>query len=137
MDIPNISEIAKAGMNFERTRLEVASLKIAQANVAYSTASQAKEAANKLGAMNVFDNLIPGSLIAGFGQNTGSQAIKVVNNPDHPMADTSGQVYFVDVDPVTEMATLVTALRNYQANVRAYNTNSEFNRAALEIGGNR
>ena len=132
MEIHNISEIAKAGMNYERTRLEYASLRLAQANVVYSSPTEALQAAKTLNMKSAFSDL--GEV---HDQHHAKSSVKVVSDPGHPLADSSGQVYFVKVDPVTEMAVLISALRSYQANVRAFNTNSEFNQAALEIGGSK
>ena len=119
-------------MNYERTRLEYASLRLAQANVVYSSPTEALQAAKTLNMKSAFSDL--GEV---HDQHHAKSSVKVVSDPGHPLADSSGQVYFVKVDPVTEMAVLISALRSYQANVRAFNTNSEFNQAALEIGGSK
>lgn len=126
MDIQSISDIARMGMTFERSRLETATLRLAQANVPHSSFNAALKAAGQLqGNMQLFGEQNIDEL--------GTQ-VKTIYKPEHPMANATGNVFFVNVDPVTEMAVLVTALRSYQANVRAFNTSSEFNQAALDIG---
>ena len=52
-----IGEMAKIGMTFERNRLELASLRLAQANVVYSSEAEAMSAANKL-TSQVFSNAL-------------------------------------------------------------------------------
>jgi flagellar basal-body rod protein FlgC len=132
MDIGSISDIASSGMAMEKRRVELASLKLAMANTAYSSAAEAKMAANTLASHNF-------AALIGDGrgpQNNAAVEIKSVQDPGHPSADTAGLVYYLKIDPIHEMATLVSALRSYEANVRAYNTNSEMNKSALSIGGN-
>ena len=133
MDFTSISEAARFGMTYERTRVEAASQNLALANVAFSSAEEAQQAADKI-TKSLFASLV------GTQQNASTQAqakVKVVHSPAHPLANAEGNIFYADVDPVKEMATLVSAIRAYEANVRAYNTNSDMNKAALSIGGNR
>lgn len=131
MDTMSISEIASSGMNYERTRVQYASSKLAMANMAYSSLTDAAKAASKL-SQGHFASLLQGS---GAEPSQHKINIKPVQDPEHPRASSEGTVYYLDIDPVHEMATLVSALRSYEANVRAYNANSDMNRSALSIGG--
>jgi flagellar basal-body rod protein FlgC len=119
----SISAIATQGMDFERSRLELAALKISLANVTFSSLLEAETFAStmrtdKTEILQSDDNL----------------KIKSLLDRQNPKADESGYVYKFDIDPTHEMASLVSATRAYEANVRAYNTNSQMNKAALEIG---
>jgi flagellar basal-body rod protein FlgC len=67
--------------------------------------------------------------------DVGKVRIKEMIEPSNPLAGPGGRVYYIDVDPVTEMATLVSASRAYEANIRAYNINSKMTANALNIGG--
>ena len=46
---------------------------------------------------------------------------KKVFEPDHPDADLEGFVEYPDIDPVTEMADMVSATRAYEASVTTLN----------------
>ncbi|WNO11342.1 flagellar basal body rod protein FlgC [Teredinibacter sp. KSP-S5-2] len=129
MDSISLANIAKLGMNFERQRVELASLRLSHANIAYSNAADAIDAANKLANFSILVNQT--------NQESGSvqPEIKAIHNPSHPNANKQGYIYLINTDPVHEMATLVSALRSYEANIKAYDTNSEMNKAALSIGG--
>ncbi len=119
----SISAIATQGMDFERGRLELAALKISLANISFSSLLEAEAFANS---MRVDKTEIL--------QDEDSLKIKSLLDKQNPKADESGYVYKFDIDPTHEMASLVSATRAYEANVRAYNVNSQMNKAALEIG---
>ena len=119
----SISAIATQGMDFERNRLELATLKISLANVTFSSLIEAQTFANAL-------RVDKGEVL---GEKDNLQ-IKSLMDKQNPNADEFGYVYKFDIDPTHEMASLVSATRAYEANVRAYNTNSQMNKAALEIG---
>jgi flagellar basal-body rod protein FlgC len=123
MSNQSISAIATQGMDFERSRLELATLKISLANITFSSLLEAEAFANS---MRVDKNEIL--------QGDDSLKIKSLLDKQNPKADSSGYVYKFDIDPTHEMASLVSATRAYEANVRAYNTNSQMNKSALEIG---
>lgn len=42
--------------------------------------------------------------------------------PDHPLADKDGYIYATDVNPITEMTNMMSASKEYQANVDVMNT---------------
>lgn len=136
MEFSSISEAARFGMSYEKARLEAASQNIAIANVAYSSESEAQKAA---------DSITQKFFLMSLGVDSNNQSsrivseakVKMVHDPRHPLADKAGNVFYPDIDPVKEMATLVSATRAYEANVRAYNTNGDLNAAALSIGGKR
>jgi flagellar basal-body rod protein FlgC len=58
-----------------------------------------------------------------------------VLDPGHPQADARGYVSYPGVDPATEMMTMLSASRAYEANVVAMNTARAMAVKALEIGG--
>ncbi|WP_143873038.1 flagellar basal body rod protein FlgC [Catenovulum sediminis] len=124
MEIETIGSVAKSGMAYERASMELASRKLALANVAFSSIADAQAAFTQLQASSNTSN-----------REVANADIRVKHDPSHPAANSDGYVYFLSVDHVSEMARLTTALRAYEANVRAYNTSSEMNAAALQIGG--
>jgi flagellar basal-body rod protein FlgC len=129
MSIESISEATRAGMAFERLRMEAASRNIAAANVPLApTASATATQASAPG----FEAQLSGASEAGLQQ----QAIgtRLVHDPSHPLADAQGMVHYPAIDLVQEMTTLMTASRGYEANVRAYNMLRNLSLRALEIG---
>lgn len=59
---------------------------------------------------------------------------KLVYDPGHPDADASGYVAYPNIDVVTEMTNLLSAVRSYEANVTVLNLTKASAQRALEIG---
>jgi flagellar basal-body rod protein FlgC len=149
MDYGTTFAISAAGMNLERSRVEVAALNLANAN----TTQAAGEAAYRpmrvvaragmaalpsfAAALGAAENssaalaaLAPTALL----EPTGA-APRKVHDPGHPMADERGFVTYPAVDSATEMVTLMSATRAYEANVAAMNAARTLALKALDIGG--
>lgn len=43
-------------------------------------------------------------------------------DPNHPLADKDGYVYMTDVNPISQMTDMISASKEYQANVELINT---------------
>ena len=54
--------------------------------------------------------------------------------PNHPMADADGFVYKPNVNPVEEMANMISATRAYQSNVEVVNSARQMISATLNLG---
>jgi flagellar basal-body rod protein FlgC len=62
------------------------------------------------------------------------RAPRMVYNPSHPQANADGYVAMPNVNPVEEMANMISAQRSYEANVTAMNSAKSMAQKALEIG---
>ena len=62
-------------------------------------------------------------------------APRMVYEPGHPDADANGYVAYPNIEPVSEMLTLIEATRAYEANVKAIAAAKSMAMRALEIGG--
>ena len=140
--------VSAAGMDVERLRVEVAALNIANAHTVAASEAQAYRP------LQVVARTLPGlpASQAGSGlftslveQALGGPSATVeaslnpprrVMEPGHPYADAKGFVSYPGVDPATEMMTLMSASRAYEANVAAMNAARTLALKALEIGGN-
>lgn len=130
MELDNIGDVIRGAMAYERSRAEAASYNMAMANVALNP-----------GEVSPLLRVVPPSAFAGrLGvalPQTEPQLggdVRLVHEPTHPMADAEGMVHYPRVEMATEMATLVTATRAYEANIRAYNSLRAMNLKALDIG---
>lgn len=54
--------------------------------------------------------------------------------PDHPLADQQGYVNLPNVNPVEEMANMISASRSYQTNVEVLNTSKQMLLRTLALG---
>jgi len=57
-----------------------------------------------------------------------------VYDPSHPDADEKGIVLMPNINPVEEMANLITASRSYEANLAALQTAKQLANKSMEIG---
>lgn len=111
--------VTRAGLDFERERMEGASRRIATANLPLATRRDALTAA---GATDFAATL------------SASDEARRVQDPENPMADASGTVAYPPTDLAQEMTTLMSAQRGYQADIRAFNTLHGMLLKSLTIG---
>lgn len=152
MDYSRLFAISAAGMAAERTRVEVAALNLANANtvagpdggafapqrVVTRSVALAGPGAGNFGAhlARVLDQqdapavFVPEAVVQGTGAPPRS-----LYEPGHPMASASGFVMQPGVDTATEMVTVMSAMRAYEANVAVANAARSLALKTLEIGG--
>lgn len=114
MTTESILSISRQGLDIERARLEAAARAIEMADTPIPP-GQVRQAGT------------------GFAAKV-RQADREVHDPTNPMADSKGMVHYPSVDMVTEMSTLISASRAYEANVRAFNVLRSSEMDALNIG---
>lgn len=146
VDYAQVFEISAAGMQVQKTRLEVAAHNLANAN----TVSQADGTPYQ--PMRVISRAVSRVTHASFseamdGQRAGgavasvvpdlSIATRVVHEPGHPNADAHGMVRYPGVDHLGQMTSVTEALRAYEANVAAMSAAKAMAARALEIGSNQ
>ena len=139
MDYQQAFAISAAGMQVERTRVEVASLNLANANTVSSPAVPGFQPLRVLAtASGPFASLVDGGMEAAAlpvaHVETSAVRARLVHDPGHPLADARGFVAYPGVDPAAEMVTLMGAARAYEANVAAMNTARALALKTLEIG---
>lgn len=147
MDYYSAFEISASGMAIEKLRLDTLALNLANANTSRSEGGSLYQplrvVANARTASD-FDtrlsSLLAGNYPAGVELadiETLDVAPRQVYDPGHPDADERGFVAFPNINPVSEMVTLIDAVRGYEANVRALNAAKTMALSALEIGRQR
>ncbi|MDQ7031535.1 MAG: flagellar basal body rod protein FlgC [Desulfonauticus sp.] len=144
MDLLTALNIGASGLSAERTRLNVISMNLANAQTTRTPEGGpyrrktvilqavpldtpfAKE-------MNSFlDREIKGVKVRAIVND--NRPFKKVYDPSHPDADKDGYVYYPDINVVEEMANMMTTLRTYEANVSVITTVKTMYNKALEIG---
>ena len=139
MDFAQTFAISAAGMSVQRMRVEVAALNLANAQSVQAPGAPAYQPLRVVVAPSlpfeamVSSGLQPGALPAASVQPA-AVAPRMVHDPGHPLADARGFVRQAAVDPATEMVTLMSAMRSYEANVAAMNSARTLALKTLEIG---
>jgi len=144
MDLIQSMDISASGMKAQRTRLNVISMNLANANTTrtedgspyrrktslFQTVPVAGTFAAKL--QDSLDEKIYGIKVSDIVPVEGE--FKKVFDPSHPDADESGFVFMPNVNLVQEMVQMLNANRSYEANVTAVKTAKDMAMRALEIG---
>lgn len=147
MSLSNVFNIAGSGMSAQSVRLNTISSNIANAESVSSSIDQTYRARHPVFA-TLYNEL-------GGGQGTGSlfeeqdqtgvgvsvQGIMEDQSnlvpryePNHPMADENGYVYYPNVNVVEEMADMISASRSFQSNVEIMNTAKQMMQRVLTLG---
>jgi flagellar basal-body rod protein FlgC len=136
-------EISSSGMAFERLRADVAAANLANMHTTRSLDGGPYKPVRAVAGSTAYagsfeDQLslaaLGNSLRAAQVQEVVSQP-RMVHEPSHPDANDKGFVAYPNVDVVTEMVSLMTATRSYEANVSALNAAKAMALKTLEIGG--
>ncbi|MBS1982989.1 MAG: flagellar basal body rod protein FlgC [Bdellovibrionales bacterium] len=143
MDVFKTMDVIGSGLTAERTRLNAISSNVANANstrsadgkgpyrrkdVVLESAPLQSEFGEVLEEKNTHDEVRVVDVKE--DQNPG----RPVYNPSHVDADAEGYVYMPNVNPVEEMANLISADRAYQTNVSVFQTTKQMAMKALELG---
>jgi len=136
MDYSQAFAISASGMTLERTRVEVASLNLANANTVAGADGKLYQPLRVV-ARTAFADTVSRGLATDpvVSLEPTQQPARRVYEPGHPMADARGFVAYAGVDTATEMVTMMSAMRSYEANVAAMNTARSMALKALAIGG--
>lgn len=126
MSLDAMFAVTRSGLDYERMRMEAASQRIATSDMPVQQRAAAQAAA--------FNREVDGPAIAA-GASSADGAGQTVLDPSNPMAAPDGTVQYPDVDLAQEMATLMSAQRAYQADIRAFNTLHGMLLKSLSIGG--
>ena len=144
MDYVNAFQISASGMVAEKTRLEAIALNLANAKTIQT------ESGGPYKPLKVITSERTGkpfdTYLGSIGYNSRSMGVDVVSvkqvnspprmmyEPGHPNADKKGFVAYPNINSVSEMVSLIEAVRGYEANVRALNVAKSMALKALEIG---
>ncbi|MCG2594948.1 flagellar basal body rod protein FlgC [Ramlibacter sp. XY19] len=135
MDYVRMFAVSSAGMTAERTRVEVAASNLAHAHTPYHPAAVGFQP------MRVVAQAQPAAfaaLLTAAGPEVTLEPANVLprllQDPGHPLANEQGFVAYPGVDPATEMVSLMSATRAYEANVAAMNTARALALKTLDIG---
>ena len=141
MDYRAVFQIAAAGMDLEKRRVEIAALNLANMH-ATAPAGKAAYAPQKLVAEPLSVNFSRALSSAGPAvlprkvHVIGSDApARLAHDPGHPHANAQGFVAYAPVDQATEMVAVSTALRAYEANIAVASSARAMAAKALELGG--
>jgi flagellar basal-body rod protein FlgC len=136
MSLFNVFDIAGSGMSAQSLRLNTTASNLANADSVSSSVDQVYRTRSPVFSAVLND--------AQHGYKQGgvevrgiveSQApVRTEYNPSHPLANPDGYVFHSNVDPIAEMANMMSASRSYQNNVEMANTSKQLLIRTLQLG---
>ncbi len=144
MDFFTAMEVSATGLNAERTRLNVASSNLANAQTTkgpdgkpyarQDVVLRAQAASQNISGAQAGDaaGAVTGVQVAGIKADASPPRMEY--DPGHPDANADGYVAYPNVNPVEEMVDMITASRAYQAGVTALDSATQLAEKAIGIG---
>ena len=138
MSLFRIFDIAGSAMSAQSVRLNTTARNLANAESVSSSAETTYRARRPIFASALADVMQ--------GEKEGSVGVEVKGvlesqapllrefNPTHPMADKDGFIYRPNVNPVEEMADMMSATRSYQTNVQVADSAKQMLLQTLRMG---
>ena len=140
--------VATSGMSAQRTRINIVSSNIANAQTTHSINGGPYKKQNVVFQEILLDKQNQKSTSTNHKTSTSTipsigVAIKEIKDakgqpvlryePSHPDANKDGYVAYPDINPVIEMTDLLEALRSYEANLSAFQTQKTIDTKTLDI----
>ena len=128
---------ASSGLAAERIRIDVISDNIANSGTTHTPGGGAYR--RKVVSFEPIRQMLTDGGVIGGGVRVSSVTqdfttpMEQVNDPSHPDANEAGMVEFPNVNSVREMADLMTAIRAYEANLKAQEVFSRMAQRALDM----
>jgi len=144
-------DIATSGMGAQRTRINIVSANIANADTTHTTEggpykkqnvvfeeillNEQQKSNNQIGTTNQENYLANRSISSvGIKEIVEAKDQPVMKfQPEHPDANEEGYVAYPNINPVVEMVDLIEAMRSYEANVSAFTSQKGIDTKTLEI----
>lgn len=136
MSLFNVLDIAGSGMSAQSLRLNTTASNLANADSVSSSVDQVYRTRSPVFSA-VLDDAEQGYQQGGVqvkGIVESQAPVRQEYNPSHPMANPEGYVFHSNVDPMSEMANMMSASRSYQNNVEIANTSKQLLLQTLQLG---
>lgn len=142
MSLNNIFEIAGSGMSAQTIRLNTTASNIANAESASSSYGETYRA--RYPVFSAVMSEANSGFANGEGGKAGSVEVAAIVEsdkplqqrfePDNPLANEDGVVFYPNVNIVEEMTNMISASRSFQANVDVMNTSKTMMQRILTLG---
>ena len=139
MSFRSIAEIAGSAMTAQSIRLNTVASNLANANTAASTEAETYHARKPVFA-TVFDHdafsndPIAGASVQVLDVVKSTEPTREVYEPDNPVANEKGMVFYPNVNSVAEMTDMMSASRAFETNVEVLTRVKSMQDAVLKMG---
>ena len=139
MSFRNIAEIAGSAMTAQSVRLNTVASNLANANSASGKEADVYRARKPVFAA-VFDRHgLTGGQVAGASVRVldvvqSTEAVRKAYEPDNPLANAAGDVFYPNVNPVAEMTDMMAASRAFETSVEVMSRVKSMQQSLLRLG---
>jgi flagellar basal-body rod protein FlgC len=133
MGLKNISDIAGSAMNAQSVRLNTIASNLANADSAAGSENETYRARKPVFS-TIMDNEATGGRVQVVDVVSSAEPLRKVHQPDHPMADADGMVYYPNVNQVAEMTDMMSASRAFETNVEVLTRVRSMQQSLLKLG---
>ena len=148
MSLSNVFDISAFGMSAQSIRLNTVASNIANAESVSSSSGETYRARQPVFSVMMNQQMdkygmpsMDSSEAAGYGVQVtdiveSEAPLRQQYEPNHPMADEEGYVYYSNVNVVEEMTNMISASRSFQVNADIMNSAKEMMQRVLTLGQN-
>jgi len=137
MTFKNIANIAGSAMAAQTVRMNTVASNLSNTDAASNSEATAYHARKPVFATlpgETFAVNDPSGRVQVLDVVQSTESVRKVHEPDHPMADTEGMVYYSNVNAVAEMTDMMSATRAFETNVEVLVRVRSMQQALLKLG---
>lgn len=143
MSLSNVFSISGSAMSAQTIRLNTTASNMANAQSVSSSEGETYRARHPVFALKApepeqmpmsHQGLVPGQGVRVLEIMESQADPRMTYEPDHPLADERGYVFYPNVNIVEEMADMISASRSFQINADVMNTAKQMLQQTLRLG---
>ncbi|KGK41505.1 flagellar basal body rod protein FlgC [Nitrincola sp. A-D6] len=143
MSLSNVFSISGSAMSAQTIRLNTTASNMANAQSVSSSEGETYRARHPVFSLKAAEasqlhasdsGLVPGQGVQVLGIVESQAQPRMTYEPDHPLSDEQGYVYYPNVNVVEEMADMISASRSFQINADVMNTAKQMLQQTLRLG---
>ncbi|GFE84382.1 flagellar basal-body rod protein FlgC [Steroidobacter agaridevorans] len=138
MSFRDIANIAGSAMNAQSVRLNTIASNLANADTAASSEAEAYRARKPVFAAvferNATDEALAGAKVQVLDVVQSTEPVRESYEPDNPLANAEGVVFYPNVNSVAEMTDMMAASRAFETNVEVMSRIKSMQTALLRLG---
>ena len=135
MSFDSIAAIAGSGMNAQTVRLNTIASNLANAQSAAGSEDGVYRARKPVFAALMEEGTGNGAKVQVLDVVESDEPVRKVHEPEHPLANADGDVFYPNVNPVAEMTDMMSASRAFETSVEVLTRTRAMQMAVLRLGG--
>lgn len=134
MSFDSIAAIAGSGMNAQTVRLNTIASNLANAQSAAGSEGEVYRARKPVFAALMDEGGGAGSRVQVLDVVESDEPVRKLHEPEHPLANAQGDVFYPNVNPVAEMTDMMSASRAFETSVEVLTRTRAMQMAVLRLG---